>query len=109
AQLAAGASTSVHVISATSAASCGSYSNSASASATNVAAASAGPVAITFACLSVTKTADAASVAAGSQIGYVVTVSNPAGNPTTTGLTATDSLPGGTGVSWSISGSAPGW
>src|SRR5207245_1310753 len=54
--------------------------------------------------IKVTKTADAASVSAGSPIGFTVTVSN-LGTGTATGVTLTDSLPGGnagTPVTWSI-------
>jgi uncharacterized repeat protein (TIGR01451 family) len=51
--------------------------------------------------LVITKTADAASVAAGSPIGFVVTVTNN-GNATATNVQVTDALPTGTGLSWTI-------
>src|SRR5438128_7567652 len=51
--------------------------------------------------LTITKTADAASVNAGSAIGFTITLSN-AGPGASTGTTLTDPLPGGTGISWSI-------
>jgi uncharacterized repeat protein (TIGR01451 family) len=51
--------------------------------------------------VALTKTADAASVSAGSQIGFTVTVANT-GPAAATDLVVTDTLPGGTGVSWSI-------
>src|SRR5207245_1237484 len=54
--------------------------------------------------IKVTKTADAASVSAGSPIGFTVTVSN-IGAGTATGVVLTDGLPGGnagTPVTWSI-------
>ena len=51
--------------------------------------------------LAIVKTADAASVAAGSMIGFVVTVSNN-GNATATNVQVTDALPTGTGISWMI-------
>jgi uncharacterized repeat protein (TIGR01451 family) len=51
--------------------------------------------------VSLTKTADSASVSAGSPIGFTVTVTN-AGPANATNLVVTDTLPGGTGVSWSI-------
>lgn len=51
--------------------------------------------------LSVTKTADAASVAAGSNIGFGITV-NSNGPGTALGVTLTDVLPTGSGISWSI-------
>ena len=55
--------------------------------------------------LSITKTADAATVSTGSSIGFTVTVSNSsaAGTATAAGVSVGDPLPGGTGVSWSIS------
>jgi hypothetical protein len=53
--------------------------------------------------LTVTKTADAASVVAGSTAGYVITISN-AGSGTATGVTLSDPLPGGVGqdINWTI-------
>ena len=57
--------------------------------------------------LSITKTADAASVNAGSQIGFTVTLSSN-GPGTATGVTLSDALPTGTGVSWSMSSSVNG-
>jgi uncharacterized repeat protein (TIGR01451 family) len=52
--------------------------------------------------VTVTKTADSATVSAGSQIGFTVTVTN-GGPAAATSLVVTDTLPSGTGVSWSIS------
>jgi uncharacterized repeat protein (TIGR01451 family) len=57
--------------------------------------------------IDVTKTADAASVSAGTAIGFTVTVSNT-GLGTAAGVTLTDALPGGnaaTPVHWTIDGS----
>jgi len=52
--------------------------------------------------LTLTKTADAASVNAGSNIGFTITVT--IGGPVTaTGVTMGDFLPSGGGVSWSLS------
>jgi uncharacterized repeat protein (TIGR01451 family) len=51
--------------------------------------------------LAIVKTADAASVAAGGTIGFVVTVTNN-GNATATNVRVTDAMPAGTGVSWTI-------
>lgn len=51
--------------------------------------------------ITVTKTADSATVSAGSQIGFTLTVTNT-GPAAATSLVVTDTLPGGTGVSWSI-------
>jgi uncharacterized repeat protein (TIGR01451 family) len=60
--------------------------------------------------LSLTESADAASVAAGSQIGFTVGLSNTSSAPAT-GIVLTDPLPNGTGASWSVdtAGSSPGW
>ena len=60
--------------------------------------------------LSLTKSADAASVNAGSQIGFTIGLSNP-GTTAGTGIALSDSLPGGNGVNWSIdvANSSPGW
>ena len=51
--------------------------------------------------LALTKTADAASVAAGSSIGYTLTATN-GGVGAATSVTVTDLLPSGTGVNWNI-------
>ena len=60
--------------------------------------------------VSIHKTADAPSVLVGEQIGFVVTLTN-SGTATATGLSFTDNLPSGTGISWSIDGGStdPGW
>ena len=52
--------------------------------------------------LHITKMADATTVNAGDAIGFTIGVSN-SGPGTATGVTLTDPLPGGSGVSWSIS------
>ena len=62
------------------------------------------PVPFTVHCtpnLSVTKVAGAASVSAGSQIGYTITVHND-GPGKATAVSVNDSLPTGSGISWSI-------
>src|SRR5256712_702657 len=59
------------------------------------------PVTVASPHLTITKTADAASVNAGSSIGFTITLSN-AGPGDSTGTTLTDPLPSGTGISWSI-------
>ncbi|HUB79539.1 MAG TPA: S8 family serine peptidase [Bryobacteraceae bacterium] len=51
--------------------------------------------------LQLTKTADAAAVAAGSPIGFTLAVTN-GGAQTATAATLTDALPAGNGISWSI-------
>ena len=53
--------------------------------------------------LSITKTADATTVLAGSPIGFTITV-NSTGSATATGVTLSDPLPSGTGISWSVAG-----
>jgi uncharacterized repeat protein (TIGR01451 family) len=102
--LAAGASASVHVVSATSAASCAEYPNTATAQASNNPAVSASDT-TTVNCpsLSISKTADAASVSAGSPIGFTITVTN-SGNGVAKDVTVSDTLPVNAGLSWSIDG-----
>jgi uncharacterized repeat protein (TIGR01451 family) len=51
--------------------------------------------------LTITKTADQASVTAGSTIGFRIDVAST-GNTAATGVTVSDALPTGTGISWSI-------
>ena len=58
--------------------------------------------------IQITKTADAASVSAGDPIGFTVTVTNT-GLGTARGVTVSDPLPTGTGVSWSETPDAAGW
>jgi uncharacterized repeat protein (TIGR01451 family) len=103
--LALGASASVHIQSATTFASGGTYVNTATASATN-----APPVQATATIvvppppvLSVTKTADATPVSTGTSIGYTITIANGTGATTATGVTLNDPLPAGPGINWSIS------
>jgi len=50
--------------------------------------------------LQITKVADAATVSAGTSIGFVVTITNN-GPADATGVTITDTLPGGPGIDWS--------
>ena len=58
--------------------------------------------------ISVAKTADDASVSAGKQIGFKVTITN-AGSGAATGITFSDDLPAGDGISWSLVGSPSDW
>lgn len=53
--------------------------------------------------LTITKTADATTVLAGSPIGFTITV-NSTGLATATGVTLSDPLPSGAGISWSVAG-----
>ncbi|HEY8755194.1 MAG TPA: DUF11 domain-containing protein [Candidatus Dormibacteraeota bacterium] len=103
-----GQSYSVHVTSGTTASSCTTYPNTATASATNQTAGDVtASASTTVDCpnVSVVKTADNATVNAGSPIGFTVTVANSAvsGTGTARSVTLTDNLPAGSGVDWSIS------
>ena len=62
------------------------------------------------AAVSIIKSADAAQVNAGSQIGFTVTLKN-SGDAQATGLSITDDLPAGSGITWSIdaANSDPEW
>jgi uncharacterized repeat protein (TIGR01451 family) len=103
--LTAGASESVHVISGTDSTSCGAYQNTATANADNIPAPIQAGDSTTVQCpaLTLTKTADNASVNAGDQIGFTITAANgnAAGTGTATGVTIDDPLPAGSGVDWS--------
>ena len=102
--LAPGASAHVHITSPTTVDTpCTTYPNQASAQATNNPQVQAS-ASTTLSCPSVQieKTADALSVSAGDPIGFTIKVSNT-GAGTATGVTVADPLPGGSGVSWSIS------
>ncbi|MBK9711345.1 MAG: DUF11 domain-containing protein [Kouleothrix sp.] len=101
--LAAGASKSVHISSPTTPASCGTVSNTASVTTTNDGSGTAS-ASVTVQCpsLTVTKTADAATVDAGDPIGFTITVSN-GGPGVAKSVTLSDALPTGTGISWTIS------
>ena len=106
-RLAKSASASVHIVSPTTAASCGTISNSASARSASVSV-GAGPATIQVNCaaIEVVKTADASTVSAGDQIGFTVTLSNP-GSGQATGLVFSDALPAG--LAWSIDPASTGW
>jgi uncharacterized repeat protein (TIGR01451 family) len=109
--LAAGVSTSVHVVSSTTAASCKAYDNTASVQATNNAAIQASAnVTVNCGALAITKTADAGSVNAGDPIGYVITLTNN-GTGTLHGVKVSDTVPTNAGLSWAIdaAGSSAGW
>ena len=107
--LAGNSSTSVHVVSATTKDSCKAYPNSASVSATNDGSDQAqATTTVNCPSLDLTKTPDAVSASAGSQIGFVVTIANN-GAGTATGLSFSDALPGGAGVNWSIATPSAGW
>jgi uncharacterized repeat protein (TIGR01451 family) len=106
--MAPGASNSVHVVSATTSASAGTYPNTATASATNTGSVQASATIVVLAPnLTITKTADATSVDAGAAIGFTITVGND-GPGLARSVSLNDPLPTGTGVSWSISPAVPG-
>ncbi len=92
----------VHIVSDTTAGSCGTYTNSASVTTGNDGSDSdSDETQVRCADIDVLKEADAESVSAGEQIGFRVTISNT-GEGTATGLAFTDNLPGGLGISWMI-------
>ncbi|HEX4700681.1 MAG TPA: hypothetical protein VH352_01005, partial [Pseudonocardiaceae bacterium] len=82
---------------------CPSISNSATLTADPSTLVTAGPVIVTVQCphLSITKTADAASVNVGSNIGFHVSVTND-GLGTASGVLLSDPLPTGPGINWAI-------
>jgi uncharacterized repeat protein (TIGR01451 family)/LPXTG-motif cell wall-anchored protein len=103
--LAADASASVHIISATTAASAGTYDNTATASADNAPSVDASATVVVLPpALNITKVADAAQVNGGEKIGFTVTVSNSdaEGTGIARAVTLSDPLPAGTGIDWSI-------
>ncbi|HVF79238.1 MAG TPA: DUF11 domain-containing protein [Solirubrobacteraceae bacterium] len=103
--LAAGATATVHITSSTTAATCGTVDNTGRVTATNTSgvAPSSSSVAVQCPDLGVRKVADAGAVSAGDAIGFTITVRND-GPGTATGVTISDPLPTGTGISWSIDG-----
>ncbi|HKC29245.1 MAG TPA: DUF11 domain-containing protein, partial [Jatrophihabitans sp.] len=105
--LASGGGESVHVVSDTATASCGTYDNTATLTLDNGTAPEPASASVTVQCpaLVFTKTADSASVQEGSQIGFLLTVAN-SGPGAALGVTITDPLPKGAGVSWSIDSGA---
>ena len=107
--LAAGASAWVHIVSGTTAASCKVYDNTAAVTTGNDGADEASAsTEVLCGLINVEKVADDATVNAGEQIGFTVTLTN-SGAGLTTGLAFTDDLPGGDGVSWSIESGDAGW
>jgi uncharacterized repeat protein (TIGR01451 family) len=103
--LSGGSATHVHVISSTTANSCGDYDNTASFIA-NGGLSGNDSASLSVTCITITKTADASTVTAGSQMGFTVTLDN-LGSVDATGVVVTDDLPAGPGVNWSTS--SPGW
>jgi uncharacterized repeat protein (TIGR01451 family) len=105
--LATGASTSVHVVATTDAGDCGDVENTASVTTTNDGSDSdSASVDVNCGAIDVDKTADAASVSAGEQIGFTVTLKNT-GEGEARGLQFTDALPAG--LTWTVSPASAGW
>jgi uncharacterized repeat protein (TIGR01451 family) len=101
-----GTSATVHLTSTTTPASCGTVDNSAAVSATNTNGdQTSASLQVQCPDVSITKTADAAAVNAGTAIGFTITVTNN-GAGTAYGVDVTDGLPTGTGISWSIASSS---
>jgi len=92
----------IHVESPTTPSDCGTTLNSATVATTNGTGGSSGQASVRIPCsgLSISKTADAPVVAAGSPIGFTVAIQN-SGNGGSS-LDVEDPLPGGPGISWSI-------
>ncbi|HXZ58073.1 MAG TPA: hypothetical protein VEG40_10850, partial [Gaiellaceae bacterium] len=105
-----GSSSGAHVVSATTPSSCGTYDNTASFTANTESGSASASTTVNCPSLAISKSADAASVSAGQQIGYTVTLAN-SGAGSASGLAITDSLPAGSGVSWSLdaANSSSGW
>jgi uncharacterized repeat protein (TIGR01451 family) len=103
ASLAAGASTSVHVISSTTAASCATYTNTATVTLGNGTAPAPATASTTVNCssLSITKTPATQTVSAGASFSWTVTLTN-SGDGTAAGATINDPLPSLTGVSYTL-------
>ena len=107
--LAPGDSLRVHITSPTTAASCGTVHNTASALASNDGTATeSARIEVLCPRIALTKTADKTLVSAGDQIGYTITATNH-GAGTAHGVTMTDVLPATAGTSWTIASASAGW
>jgi uncharacterized repeat protein (TIGR01451 family) len=94
----------VHVVSATTGASCGTYDNTATLTTANTPAETAkASTSVSCAHLSVVKTADAPTVSVGSDIGFTITARND-GAGVASGVLVSDPLPTGPGISWTLDG-----
>jgi uncharacterized repeat protein (TIGR01451 family) len=102
----------VHVISGTGSQSCGDYVNTASFTSTDQGSGEASDVVSVSGCpfLEIFKVADANNVPIGAPIGFYVELDN-FGDAAATGLTISDPLPSGPGVSWVVdaANSTAGW
>jgi uncharacterized repeat protein (TIGR01451 family) len=102
--LAAGGSFSVHITATTSKTECTSYDNTATVTTTNDGSGSAEALITCHpAHVMITKTADAATVTAGNNIGFTLTVTN-SGTGVAHGVVVTDTLPTNPGTSWTVNG-----
>jgi uncharacterized repeat protein (TIGR01451 family) len=100
--LAASASKHVHVTSPTTSESCKTYANTATADSANGPAVQASAsTTVECAAIGIGKVADADTVSAGDQIGFVVTLTN-SGSGIARSVSASDQLPSTPGTSWSI-------
>ncbi len=103
-----GASLSVHISSPTTEASCSTVDNVAQLTTTNIGnAQAADQTAVECPNLAIEKTADAVAVAAGTPIGFTMTVRNT-GTGLARAVTLTDPLPTGAGLAWAIAPAAAG-
>ena len=109
--LAAGASITLHVTSGTTSASCKTYTNTVTVTGTNL---TSSPITahdsttVNCAAIQIVKTADAASVNAGDNVGFTITVYN-SGTGDAYGVKLSDTLPVNSGLSWSIDSQGAGW
>ncbi len=112
--LADGQTRTVTVSGETDAADCGNVDNTAVVAATNEPAENTGnneddaSIVVECADITLTKTADDASVSAGDQIGFTVTVTNT-GSGTAYGVSITDTLPTDAGTAWTIESQSGGF
>ena len=103
--LAAGASTTIHVESRTTEASCATIQNTAKATVGNGTDPSDQSASVVVQCPGVTLSKTASPVGpvdAGGEIGFDITVANPAGGGLATNVVVTDDLPTNAGLDWSV-------
>src|SRR5258708_29471218 len=99
----------MHIVSPTTAATCGTVSNSASETTGNDGSATTpAAVTVTVNCpdVHISKAADSGTVNEGGQVGYTITVTN-LGAGTAANVTVSDTLPNAAGLSWSIASVTP--
>jgi uncharacterized repeat protein (TIGR01451 family) len=96
----------IHITSQTTLADCGTVKNKATATTGNGTGGDSNTATVDVQCpnMTLTKTADNATVNAGDQIGFTITATNgnAPGTGTATGVVINDPLPAGSGVDWSI-------